>query len=44
MSKYIDVDFWDVKRRIDSPPVLDDGLIVKWLVAKKTISTTHYHR
>ena len=49
MSKYIDVDFWDVKRRIDSLPVLDDGLIVKWLVAKKrflqhiTIDNQGYH-
>ena len=32
---FIDIDFWEVEKRINKPPVFDDGLFLKWTVAKK---------
>lgn len=34
-SIYIDVDFFDIEKRLDFPPSLDDGLFLKWEIAKQ---------
>lgn len=34
-SIYIDIDFFDIEKRLDFPPSLDDGLFLKWEIAKQ---------
>lgn len=34
-SFYVDVDFFDIEKRLDLPPSLDDGLFLKWEIAKQ---------
>lgn len=33
-DRFIDIDFWAVKKRVKGLPTFDDGLVVNWLVAR----------
>ena len=32
---YIDIDFFDIEEKLGLPPSLDDGLFLKWEIAKQ---------
>ena len=34
-SIYIDIDFWNIEKKLSLPPSLDDGLFLKWEIAKR---------
>lgn len=34
-SVYIDIDFFDIEEKLSSPPSLDDGLFLRWEIAKQ---------
>lgn len=34
-SVYIDVDFFDIEKKLELPPSLDEGIFLKWEVAKQ---------
>lgn len=34
-SVYIDVDFFDIEKKLELPPSLDEGLFLKWEIAKQ---------
>ncbi len=34
-SIYIDIDFFDIEEKLSSPPSLDDGLFLRWEIAKQ---------
>lgn len=34
-NDYIDIDFWNVEQKLNFPPTLDDGLFLKWEIAKQ---------
>lgn len=34
-SVYIDVDFFDIQKKLELPPSLDEGLFLKWEIAKR---------
>lgn len=34
-DQYIDLDIWDIDKKLSTPPVLDDGSFLKWDVAKR---------
>lgn len=34
-SIYVDIDFFDIEEKLSSPPSLDDGLFLRWEIAKR---------
>lgn len=34
-SIYVDIDFFDIEKKLGLPPSLDDGLFLKWEIAKR---------